>query len=210
MTDSPSQSKLGTIVGGFFILLPFILAYLMIGQLFDMLMALTQPVFDLLPGVFIKDEPGRRAVSALLLILIFLFVGQFAHTRMAQRFGGWFEANLLNKFPPYVVIKSLSARLAGIEKDAQLQPAMMTVAPDTRMIVAVVEELPGGYASVLVPLAPTPGLGFLQIVKADKLERLECSMADALGWILNWGADTKSLFPNGMPTGPGPSPPSAG
>ena len=56
MTDSPSQSKLGTIVSGFFILLPFILAYLMIGQLFDMLMALTQPVFDLLPGVFIKDD----------------------------------------------------------------------------------------------------------------------------------------------------------
>ena len=202
MSDSRRASRLGTIVEGFFILLPFLLAYLMIGQLFDMLMALTQPVFDLLPGVLIKDEPGQRAVSALLLVLIFLLVGQFAHTRMAQRFGEWFETKLLNKFPPYVVIKSLSGRLAGKEEDTQLQPAMMTVAPDTRMIVAIVEELPGGYASVLVPLAPTPGLGFLQIVKADKLEKLECSMADALGWILNWGADTKSLFPNGMPTEP--------
>lgn len=202
MTDASSPSKLGTIVDGFFILLPFLLVYLMIGQLFDMLMALTQPVFDFLPGVLINDEPGQRAVSALLLVLIFLLVGQFAHTTPAQRFGRWFEAKVLNRFPPYVVIKSLSARLAGKEKDTQLQPAMMTVAPETRMIVAVVEELPGGYASVLVPLAPTPGLGFLQIVKEDKLERLECSMADALGWILNWGADTKSLFPNGMPTGP--------
>ena len=203
MSDSPSPSKLGTILGGFFILLPFLLVYLMIGQLFDMMMALTQPIFDVLPGVIVRDEPGRRAISALLLILIFFLVGQFAHTRVARRFGLWFEEVLLNKFPPYTVLKSLSVRLSGKEEETQLQPAMLTVAPGTRMIVAIVEEMPNGYASVLVPLAPTPGLGFLQIVHVDKLERLECSMADALGWILNWGADTKSLFPNGMPTGPG-------
>jgi len=202
MSDSPSRNRLGTIAQGFFILLPFLLVYLMIGQLFDMMMALTQPIFDVLPGVIVKDEPGRRAVSALLLILSFFLVGLFAGTRAAQRLGRWFEETLLNRFPPYTVLKSLSMRLSGREEETQLQPAMLTVAADTRMIVAIVEELPNGYASVLVPLAPTPGLGFLQIVNVEKLERLDCSMADALGWVLNWGTNTKSLFPNGMPTGP--------
>ena len=36
-------------VDGFFILLPVLLAYLMLGQLFDGLMALTQPIVDVLP-----------------------------------------------------------------------------------------------------------------------------------------------------------------
>ena len=33
---------------GFFILLPFLIAYLMIGQLVDMLLALTQPLIDVI------------------------------------------------------------------------------------------------------------------------------------------------------------------
>ena len=136
------------------------------------------------------------------MILSFFFVGRFAGTRVARRLGLWFEKKLLNRFAPYTVLKSLSLHFSGKEEDTELQPAMLTVAEDTRMIVAIVEELPNGYASVLIPLAPTPGLGFLQIVNVDKLERLDCSMADALGWILNWGKNTKSLFPNGMPAGP--------
>ena len=34
---------------GFFVLLPFLIAYLMLGQMFDGLLALTQPVVDFLP-----------------------------------------------------------------------------------------------------------------------------------------------------------------
>ena len=37
------------LVEGFFILLPVLIAYLMLGQLFDGLLALTQPVVDVLP-----------------------------------------------------------------------------------------------------------------------------------------------------------------
>jgi uncharacterized membrane protein len=99
----------------------------------------------------------------------------------------------MSKFAPYAVLKSLSARLSGDEDD-KLQPALMTVDPDTRMLVAIVEELKDGNLTVFVPMAPTPGLGFLQIVSPSKLDRLECSMSDALGWPLNWGAGTEAVL----------------
>ncbi len=188
---------------GFFILLPFLIAYLMIGQLVDMLLALTQPLIDVMPGILFKTEGSRRLVAFFVLVLIFVAVGQFAHTAAAQRFGAWFEKTFLDKFPPYSVLKSLSARLSGSE-DETLQPALMTVAPDARMLVAIVEELPSGEVTVFVPMAPTPGLGFLQIVKPEKLQRLECAMSDALGWPLNWGAGTEALF-KGSPTHVAPS-----
>ena len=35
---------------GFFILLPFLIVYLMLGSLVDGLLALGQPVFDVMPG----------------------------------------------------------------------------------------------------------------------------------------------------------------
>ena len=99
----------------------------------------------------------------------------------------------MGKFAPYAVLKSLSARLSG-EDDDKLQPALMTIAPDTRVLVAIVEELADGNVTVFLPMAPTPAVGHLQIVSAKKLDRLECSMSDALGWPLNWGVGTEAIL----------------
>jgi len=47
---------------------------------------------------------------------------------------------------------------------------------------------------VFVPMSPTPGISVLQIVPPDKLEFLQCSMSDALGWTLNWGSGTQEIL----------------
>jgi uncharacterized membrane protein len=187
------ESLVAKAVRGFFILLPFLIAYLIIGQVVDMLLALTQPLIDVMPGIIFETEGWRRLVAFGILIVICVLVAQFAHTRLARRFGSWFENAVMSRFAPYTVLKSLSARLSG-EDDERLQPALMTVAPDTHMLVAIVEELKDGNMTVFVPMAPTPGLGFLQIVSPSKLEKLECSMSDALGWPLNWGARTEAVL----------------
>ena len=187
------ESLVAKALRGFFILLPFLIAYLLLGQLVDGLLALAQPIFDVMSGFLIRTEGMRRLAAFGVLILIFAAVGQFAHTAPFRRFGEWFERTFLARFPPYSVLKSLSTRLSGGE-DGTLQPALMTVASDTRMLVAIVEELPGGEVTVFVPMAPTPGLGFLQIVSPSKLDKLECSMSDALGWPLNWGTGTQAIL----------------
>ncbi|MGB5296821.1 MAG: hypothetical protein WBP34_17915 [Thermoanaerobaculia bacterium] len=187
------ESLVAKALRGFFILLPFLIAYLMAGQLVDMLLGLTQPIIDVMPGNLIRSEGMQRLFAFVVLILICILVAQIAHTALARRFGRWFEDTVMSKFPPYEVLKSLSQRLSGVEED-RLQPALMTVAPDTRILVAVVEELRDGNVTVFAPMAPAPGLGTLQIVSSSKLERLECSMADALSWPMNWGAGTEALF----------------
>lgn len=181
-------------IDGFFILLPVLITYLMLGQLFDLLMALTQPIADVLPTGLFSDLWVHRFAAAGLLILIFVFVGVAARTAPAHRFGDWFERTFLRRFPPYTVLKSLSKWIAGKDVPGQLQPALLSVTDDTRMLVAIIEELPGGDLTVFVPLAPTPGVGVLQIVKSAKVQKLECSMTDALGWTLNWGSGTEALF----------------
>jgi uncharacterized membrane protein len=187
------ESLVAKALRGFFILLPFLIAYLMLGQLVDLLLALTQPLIDVMPGIFIETEGWRRVVAFGVLIVICILVAQFADTRLARAFGTWFEDAVMSKFAPYAVLKSLSARLSGEEED-KLQPALMTVAPDTRVLVAIVEELEDGNVTVFLPMAPTPAVGHLQIVSPSKLEKLDCSMSDALGWPLNWGAGTEAIL----------------
>jgi uncharacterized membrane protein len=51
-----------------------------------------------------------------------------------------------------------------------------------------------GTVTVYVPMAPTPGLGLLQVVSPSKLQKLECSVSDARAWPLNWGAGTQAVL----------------
>ena len=187
------ESLVAKAVRGFFILLPFLIAYLMLHRLVDMLLALTQPLLDVTPGFLIRTEGQTRLVLLGVLIVICILVAQIADTAIARRFGSWFESAVMGKFPPYAVLKSLSARLSG-KQEEKLQPALLRVGDDARMLVAIVEQLPGGQVTVFVPMAPTPGLGVLQIVRPDQLELLQCSMTDALTWNMNWGFGTQALL----------------
>ncbi len=197
-TQRPSRLSLGTLfLEGFFILLPFLIAYLMLGQLFDMLMALTQPILDVMPERFVPGPWAHRFAAAGILIALCFLVGMAARTVSARRFGRWFERRSLEHFPPYKVLKSLSTWISGKGASEHLQPALLEVMPDTRMLVAIVEALPNDQVTVFVPLAPTPGIGFLQILHRNKVTKVDSSMADALGWLLNWGTGTEALFKAG-------------
>jgi len=181
-------------VEGFFVLLPILIAYLMLGQLFDMTMALTQPVLDVLPTSLFPDAWTHELVAAGLLIVIFGLVGLASHMTVARRLGSWFESTILVRFPPYNILKSLATWISGKDVPDRLQPAILSLSPDIRMLVAIVEELPDDNMTVFVPLAPTPGIGFLQIVNRSKVEKLDTPMTDALGWVMNWGGGTEKLF----------------
>ena len=100
-TQRPSRLSLGTLfLEGFFILLPFLIAYLMLGQLFDMLMALTQPILDVMPERFVPGPWAHRFAAAGILIALCFLVGMAARTVSARRFGRWFERRSLEHFPP--------------------------------------------------------------------------------------------------------------
>jgi uncharacterized membrane protein len=85
-------------------------------------------------------------------------------------------------------------KIASKDTPGQHQPALLTVTPDIRILVAIVEELPGEQLTVFLPLVPTQGEGLLQIVSSTRVQKLESSMTDALGWILNWGVGTEDSF----------------
>ncbi len=187
------ESLVAKALRGFFILLPLLIAYLMLGQLVDVLLALTQPIIDVAPGIVFQTEGWRRLVAFGVLIVICIFVALAADTAPARRIWSWFENTVMSRFPPYAVLKSLSGRLSGKEEE-KLQPALLEVGDGARVLVAIVERLSDGSVTVFAPLAPTPALGMLQIVDPNKLEELQCSMSDALGWTMNWGAGTQALL----------------
>ena len=181
-------------VEGFLVLLPVLISYLLLGGLFDMLMALTQPVVDVLPAGAFREQWGERAAAAVALVAIIVLFGLATRTALGRRTGHWVEDRVLTRFPPYVVLRSFSRRMFGSDHPNELQPAFLEVSPGNRMFCFIVEEVPDHDSAVIfVPLAPTPGVGHVHIADRDRVAPIDASFGDAVGCLFNWGAGAAEL-----------------
>ena len=181
-------------VAGFLILLPFLLAYLLIGGFVDITVMLTAPLQDLLPQFGLLSPTGRQLAMLGLLFLVFVFIGFLKDTKPAQRLGAWIEREFFFKFPPYRLVRDITRRLAG-EEIPNMHPALLELTPGIRTVGFIVEELDHNLVTVFQPLTSLPTMGTLQIVSEDKVERLDAAFMDAIGWYFNWGADTHAVLP---------------
>jgi len=180
-------------VAGFLIMLPFLLAYLLIGGFVDLTVMLTAPIQDLLPQFGLLSPTGRQLVILGLLFLIFVLIGILKDTKPAQALGAWIEREFFFKFPPYRLVRDITRRLAG-EEIPNMHPALLELSPGIKTVGFIVEELDNRMVTVFQPLTSLPTMGTLQIVSEDKVERLDAPFMDAIGWYFNWGADTKAVL----------------
>jgi uncharacterized membrane protein len=76
-------------VSGFLILLPFLLAYLLIGGFYDLTVLLTAPLQDVIPRFGILSPTERQLAILGFLFLIFVLIGLLRDSGPAERLGGW-------------------------------------------------------------------------------------------------------------------------
>jgi uncharacterized membrane protein len=181
------------LVAGFLILLPFLLAYLLIGGFVDLIVLLTTPLEDVLPDLGLVSPTARRIAILGLLLFVFILVGILKDTKPARRLGAWIEREFFFKFPPYRLVRDITRRLAG-EEIPSMHPALLELTPGIRTVGFIVEELDGDLVTVFQPLTSVPTMGTLQIVSESKVERLDATFTDAIGWYFNWGADTRAVL----------------
>jgi len=190
-----SRSFGGVFVEGFLVLLPFLISYLLLGGFLDMMVSLTQPIVDVPPASLFSDEVTERAVAAAALVVIILIAGVAARSTLGHSIGRWIETRILMRFPPYEILRSFSRRMLGSDHPDQLQPAFLKTVDGNRVVCFIVEEVPQHDSAVIfVPLAPTPGIGTVQIASHKRLEPMEATFGDAVGCLFNWGAGTGQLI----------------
>jgi uncharacterized membrane protein len=180
-------------VSGFLLLLPFLLAYLLVGGFYDITILLTAPLQDVIPQFGVLSARQRQLAILGVLFLVFVLVGILKDTKPAQRLGGWIEREFFNRFPPYRLVRDITRQLAG-EAIPNMQPALLELAPGVQTVGFIVEELEGDRVTVFQPLTSLPTMGTLKIVESSKVHRLDSAFMDALGWYFNWGADTQAVL----------------
>jgi len=188
--------------GGFFVLMPLIMFYLLVDEMIGLLVALATPIADLFPpGLFENIElPGVIALI-LLLAASFLF-GLALHSEALRQFGHWIERSILGKLPVYNAVKRLSRGLIGAKEDGVFKPAILHSENGVREIVYLIEEDGKGQVTVLVPWAPASFAGSLKILSCDRIELLASNLGDTSRVLSHWGVGTFDLLDK-KPSGDG-------
>lgn len=181
-----------TAAGGFFVLFPLILFYLLLSEILELIVGMATPIADLLfpRGTF--DEVTEPVLIAILLLLGASFViGIAMRADIGRRVGLWIERNTFGRLPLYKAVKELARGFTGGES---FRPALVKNSETEQEIVYVIEDLGNGRLAVLVPWVPTSFAGSLKIVSGDRIELLDTGLADVSRVLGQWGVGTREIL----------------
>ena len=129
----------------------------------------------------------------LLVVLVVCFaVGAAVRTRTGL--GAWdrVEKSFFERMPGYSLIRSLTQRLAGEDRETAWKPALAEV-EEALVPAFIIEELGDGRFTVFVPSIPTPFAGAVYILTEDRVHPLDVPFAQAIKTISRWGSGSKDL-----------------
>jgi len=183
-----------TAIGGFFVLLPLLLLELMLKEVFELVVGLASPLTELLPRTILEAINAPILVAILLILIASFVLGLFAKSDLGRRFGLWVERNTLERFTLYQVLKGLSSRLIEFGQGSTFAPALLASPEGHREFAYLIEDHNDGWATVMVPRAPTPMSGQVKIVPITQVEILDARFGDVTRVISHWGVGAGELL----------------
>ena len=125
-----------TLVGGLLVVVPIYLAVLLLLKAMKSLGGLVRPMAMLLPD----SLPAENILSLLLVLLICFLVGFAVRSQTGRAVRERMERSLFERIPGYALIRSLTQRLAGENRENVWQPALAEI-EEALVPAFIIEEL---------------------------------------------------------------------
>jgi uncharacterized membrane protein len=175
-------------MSGLLIVIPIYLAVLLMLKAGASVAGLVRPLSRLVPDWV----PAERALSLFLVLMICFLVGLAVRTRMGRRTWEFVEKTSLERIPGYAVIRSLTNRMAGDEREKAWRPALAEI-EEALVPAFIIEELEDGRFTVFVPSVPTPFAGTVYVLVGSRVHPVDVPLTQALRVISRWGSGAKDL-----------------
>jgi uncharacterized membrane protein len=185
-----------TALGGFFVLLPLLLLFLIISEALDLIVALATPIAALLPEGTLDLTQFPVPVAVLLLVGMSFLIGLSMRSKKGREFGQWIERTTLHRIPAYSVFKSLTQGFAKPGTGASFRPAVFRSDSGDEKLAFLVEEHINNKVTVLLPLAPATFTGSVIFTDRDKVTLIDTDLGEFTKVIGHWGVGAGDLMTN--------------
>ena len=184
-----------TFIGGFLVVLPAYLAILAFNKtvkaLIGLVVVLLKPISNLLG---IDQNAIAVPVSLILFILTCFLAGVILKTRYSVIVKKTIEP-ILKKIPGYLLIRSLTNRVAKLEKSETLGAAFVSLGETYQSLspAFLIEKHDNGMHTVFVPTVPTPTVGTLYVIPDNRIFPVDVPLLDMVKFISKWGEASPQL-----------------
>ncbi len=188
MLKSIAEFTKTILIGGVLIILPIYLSVLLLAKTLKGLITLISPVTAAIPAAM-----QFREVAAILVIIFICFVaGLLVRTSPGRYAKNVIERNLLERIPGYALIRGLTRRVAGEQRDDTFAVALVEL-EDALVPAFIVEAHDDGAYTVFVPSVPTPAAGAIYILPNERVHLVDMPFAKAAAVITKWGAGAREM-----------------
>jgi uncharacterized membrane protein len=159
-----------TVLGGLVFLIPFVVVIFVVGKALAVMRGVARPIVERL-GV---DQVGAVAVidvvALVLVILVCYVAGLLATGGRAHRLQQKFDQKLLELFPRYTFLKSMTEALGTDSADKTLKPVLVHFDDQSQLAFEV--ERGDDWVVVYLPGSPDPWGGAVSLVKPERVQQL--------------------------------------
>jgi len=183
------------LVNGLVILLPVVLVFLAIREIFQMLVGIATPIADLFPeGTF--DHIRETEIIAILLIVgMAVFLGILSKIKVGRVIGNGIEKYTLLKIPMYRMLKSFVGAFLNLETEGSFKPAMLDNGSGDLEPVYVIEDRGRPRVVVLAPWAPSAFAGSVKLVQRERIHPLNVTLDEFSLSLTHLGTGMSDLLP---------------
>lgn len=181
-----SSAIKATLLGGLAFLLPLVVVLVILGKAMKFSAHVMEPVIKYLPPTPLTASLVGVA-SLVALIVVALLAGLVAQTRIARRIVDRLENTVLGGIPQYQFAKSAASSFAQLEQSEGLEPVLVRI-EDGWQLGYQIEMLHDGWVAVMLPQSPTPMSGNVMYFPANRIQKLEITMMQAMSLVKRLGA----------------------
>ena len=183
------------LVNGLAMLLPVVLVFLAIREIFELLVNVATPIADLFPpGTF--DHVRETEILAVLLIAgLAILLGILSKLKAGRVLGHSIEKHTLNKIPMYRMLKSLVGAFLNLESEESFKPAFIENDSGDLDPAYVIEDRGRPRVVVLIPWAPTAFAGSVKLVNRERVHYLDVTLDEFSLSLTHLGTGMSELLP---------------
>jgi uncharacterized membrane protein len=179
-----------TIIGGLVFMVPVVIVAAVLGKALEIMTRVATPMGHMLP----VDSIGGVAVGNLLalsaLALLCFVAGLVARSKLAAKVYRSMDTMLL-AIPGYAFVKGFTDGMTETQESAKSLIPVLVSFDDHEQIGFEIERLAQGKVVVYLPGAPSPWSGSVVYFSAERVKRLDLTVAQASNKIRRLGRDSQ-------------------
>lgn len=183
-----------TTVTGLFLLLPIVIIAKVLVAVDRFSHKAAAPIVKLLPKNIVGDPKFPVLFAVVVILLACFLAGLIVRLSVARRMGALIEKHLLHPIPGYTAIRSLARGLGGFSDSNAFKAAVLTSPDGASVLIYLVEDHGSGFATIMIPSAPTPMAGAIKIVPRDQVHLLNVGISTVARVLTQWGVGAQALL----------------